>query len=118
MSATQPRSPRWVALPSLAGALGVLVLLVLHLLPDGADPWLAWLMVLVPLTAMGVLARSWRRRLPVTAYELEWVRVGIVVLSIAGLAGISGGAIPLTVPAGVVLGVWTVREHRRSSPSR
>jgi hypothetical protein len=108
------QSPRWITAPSLSGALGVIALMVLHLLPAATHPYLAWAMVLVPLAAMGVLARSWHRRLPVTPHEREYVRVGIVVLSIAGLAGLSGGALPLTLVAGPAFWIWTVVESRRS----
>lgn len=60
------KSPRWVAVPSLVGALGVIALLVLHVLPEGTHAFLAWAMALVPLGAIAVLAREWRRRRPVT----------------------------------------------------
>lgn len=100
-------------MPSLIGALGVIALILLHVLPDGADPYLAWAMALLPLAAMAVLAWSWRRRLPVTKWELEYLRVGIAVLTIAGVAGLSGGAWPLTLVAGPAFFVWTIVEKRR-----
>ncbi|MET0930847.1 MAG: hypothetical protein ABWX74_15105, partial [Aeromicrobium sp.] len=101
------KSPRWVWQPSLGGFFGILALMVLHLLPDDTHPYLAWGMALVPLVAMGVLVRGWRRRLPVSAWELEYLRVGIVLLTICGLGALSGGALPLSLVVGPAFFVWT-----------
>ncbi|MCD9198545.1 hypothetical protein [Aeromicrobium wangtongii] len=109
----QPKCPRWIWLPSLGGFFGVIALLVLHVLPESTHPYLAWAMALVPLAAMGVLAREWRHRRPVTAHELEYVRVGIGVLTLSGIAALSGGAIPLTLVAGPAFWFWTVADTRK-----
>lgn len=114
--ASEAKSPRWVSVPSLSGTLGVIALLVLHVLPDETHRYLAWAMALVPVVAMAVLARSWRRRLPISRWELEYLRVGIGVLTIAGVGALSGGAWPLTLVAGPALLGWTVLEQRKGAP--
>lgn len=116
-SSTDPdaKSPRWVTLPSLVGTLGVIALLVLHVLPDGTHDYLAWGMALVPLGALVVLAAQWRRRRPVTRWEMEYLRVGTCILTVAGVGALSGGAWPLTLVAGPVLLIWTTIETRRAA---
>ena len=109
------KSPRWIWLPSLVGSLGVLVLRAVPV-PDSALTAQAWVMAIVPLVAMAFLARSWRGRLPVTAHELEYVRVGIAVLTIFGLGALNGGAWPVTLIAGPAFWIWTVVENRRAPP--
>ncbi len=112
------QAPRWISVPSLADALGVIALMVLNLLPASTHSYLAWGRAALPLVAMGVLARSRHRRLPVTAHELGYVWVGILVLTLAGLSALAGGAWPLTLVAGSAFWVWTVVERRRSTHQR
>jgi hypothetical protein len=107
-------SPRWVSVPSLVGSLGVLVLMGLYALPDDANVYVGWVLGMLPLGAMAVLARRWRSRVPVSAWELEYLRVGIGLLTISGLAALSGGAWPLTLLAGPAFYAWTVVEKRRT----
>jgi hypothetical protein len=108
------QSPRWITIHTFVG-LGVCVaVLLLYGLPDGARPTVRWLHALVPIAVLAVLARAYgRRRRTATPIEVGYLRVSIILITAAGVAG----ALPLSIVPGVAFYVWTIVEKRRQRTS-
>lgn len=105
------QSPRWITIHALGGLAAVLVVIALYALPDGTEPAVHWAQAIVPVLVLASLARGYAaRRRTMTSVETGYLRMAVVLLTIAGIPG----TIPLSLPVGVAFLAWTVVEKRRA----
>lgn len=104
------QSPRWITIHTFVG-LGVCIATFgLYALPDGAHPTVSWIHAIVPVVVLAVFARAYAsHRRSMTSVETGYLRMGIVLITAAGVAG----AVPVSLVAGLAFFIWTVVEKRR-----